>query len=99
MHNTIEYLGYLILSVRREGEEVEPNERLVGFANGHFVLLGGEVTEVLKAGDVVEVCLQGRYQPVCVASGGYKGWYYVTEAGRKERFGLCMRARVIGERG
>lgn len=54
------------------------------------------MTEVLQAGDVVEAYLQGQYQPVRVASGGYKGWYYVTEAGRKERFALCMRARVVG---
>ncbi len=76
---------------------MDPKERVVGFESGRFVLIGerGMGTYILSAGDVFELDIQGQFQPVRVASGGYNGWYYVTADGQPARFALGMRARLL----
>jgi len=75
---------------------VESNERWVSYEAGRYVLLGrpGVAGYPLLAGTVVELCVGGRFQPVRVASGGYCGWYYVMDDGRRGRFALGMQARL-----
>ena len=81
----------------RGGGDIEPNDRFVNFENGRYVLTGerGMGTYILSAGDVFELDIQGQFQPVRVASGGYNGWYYVTADGQPARFALGMRARLL----
>lgn len=76
---------------------MEPNERYVNFERGRYVLSSahGAGTYVLSAGDVIELYQFGRFEPVRVEHGGYCGWYYVTAYGRRARFALGMRARVL----
>jgi hypothetical protein len=76
---------------------MEPNERYVGFEAGRYVLVGqrGMGTYILTAGDVIELFIQGRYQPVRVASGGYRGWYYITADGQRARLAISMQARLL----
>lgn len=55
----------------------------------------GSEEQVLDAGDVLELGESGRRQAVRVASGGYRGWYYVTDNGQRARFALCIQARLL----
>ena len=74
------------------------NEKFrLAFADGHFVVMNeaGAVIHTLVAGDLIEVSLCGCWQVVQVCSGGYKGWYYLTQAGRPGRFALCMKVRLV----
>ena len=72
----------------------------MAFESGRVVLIGeyGMGRYVLAAGDVVELYTQGRFQPVRVESGGYRGWYYVTADGQRARFALGMKARLMASR-
>lgn len=70
-------------------------ERMVCYENGRFVLVaaGSAKSQVLGQGDTLEVFEFGRFQPVTVWSGGYRGWYYTTADGRRARFAIGMRVR------
>ncbi len=75
---------------------MEPNERFVNFERGRYVLSSAQGgSYILGAGDVIELYQFGRFEPVRVEHGGYRGWYYVTAAGRCARFALGMRARLL----
>jgi len=76
---------------------MEVNERLVSFEMGRYVLVGerGQGIYVLTAGDVIELHVRGQFYPVRVASGGYRGWYYVMADGQRERFAVGMLARLL----
>lgn len=76
---------------------MEANERLVGFEAGRYVLVGeyGKGVYVLAAGDVIELFVRGQFHPVRVASGGYRGWYYVMADGQRERFAVGVLARLL----
>jgi hypothetical protein len=75
---------------------MQSHERIVAFEAGRVVLVGefGMGRYLLTAGDVVELSLQGHFQPVRVESGGYRGWYYVMADGQRGRFAVGMRARL-----
>jgi len=75
---------------------MESSEGFIGYDGCHFVWVGrsGHDACVLSAGAVLELYLTGRFQPVRVASGGYRGWYYVLVDGRRGRFALGMQARL-----
>ena len=75
---------------------MELSEGYISHNAGRYVLTGrsGVEDHVLAAGDVLELALGGRYQTVCVAGGGYHGYYYHTAGGERARFALCMRARL-----
>jgi len=75
---------------------LESNERYVSYESGHYVLVGeyGMGIYMLTAGDVIRLYIQGRFQPVRVESGGYRGWYYVTADGQWGRFAFGMKARL-----
>jgi hypothetical protein len=82
----------------REGAgQLASNEGVIGYDGEHYVLLGRQVgmeEHVLVAGDVLELGGNGRHA-VRVASGGYRGWYYITADGQQTRFALCMQARLL----
>ena len=74
------------------------NEGVIGYNSEHFVLVvrhDGTEEHVLGVGDVLELSDSGRLQAVRVASGGYRGWYYITADGQQVRFALCMQARLL----
>ena len=75
---------------------MESSEGFIGSDGCHFVLMGrpGHDDCALSAGAVLEVYINGRFQPVRVVSGGYRGWYYVLADGRRGRFALGMQARL-----
>lgn len=75
---------------------MESSEGFIAYDGCHFVLVGrpGHDDCVLSVGDVLELCVGGRFQSVRVASGGYRGWYYVLADGRRGRFALGMQARL-----
>jgi hypothetical protein len=77
---------------------MESNGGYVSCNLGRYVLAGrqGVDDHVLAAGDVLELSTSGRCQAVRVASGGYRGWYYVTADGQRGRFALGMKARLVG---
>ena len=74
---------------------MENMEHMVCYADSRFVLVasGSASSQVLCQGDTLEVFEYGRFQPVEVCSGGYRGWYYITADGRPARFALGMRAQ------
>jgi len=76
---------------------LESNEGSIGYNGDHYVLVGRVRTEdhVLVAGDVLALAVNGRRQACRVAHGGYRGWYYVTDNGRRARFALCMKACLL----
>jgi hypothetical protein len=91
-----------IHSTARDGKEESQlllNEGVIGYNGAHFVLVGRQEEmedQVLIAGDVLELGASGSSrQGVHVASGGYRGWYYITVDGQRARFALCMRARLL----
>ena len=75
---------------------MESSEGYISHSADRYVLAGrsGVDDHVLSVGDMLELALGGRYQTVCVASGGYHGYYYRTLGGERARFALCMRARL-----
>lgn len=82
---------------KKEGQIVS-HEGIIGYDGGHYVLVGrqeGMEEHVLVAGDVLEFDASGRRQAVHVASGGYRGWYYITADGQQARFVLCMQACLL----
>lgn len=83
---------------RKGADRLALNEGIIGYDGEHYVLLGrqeGMEEQVLMAGDVLELGANGCRRVVRVASGGYRGWYYVTASGRRARFALCMQARLL----
>ncbi len=83
---------------RKEEGQLASNEGVIGYNGEHYVLIGrqeGMEQQVLVAGDVLELVANGRRQAVRVASGGYRGWYYVTDRGHRARFALCMQAHLL----
>ena len=74
---------------------MESSEGFIGYDGCHFVLAGRQGRDdcVLSAGDVIELFVGGRFQRVRVASGGYRGWYFVLANGQRGRFALGMQAR------
>ena len=74
---------------------MESSEGFIGYDGCQFVLVGrpGHDGRVLSAGDVIELFVGSRFQPVLIANGGYRGWYYVLVDGRRGRFALGMQAR------
>ena len=74
---------------------MESSEGFIGYDGCHFVLVGrqGHDECVLAADAVLELYISGRFQPVRVASGGYRGWYFVLANGQRGRFALGMQAR------
>ena len=76
---------------------MESKARFVSYEAGRYVLIGeyGMGTYVLTAGDVLELLISGRWQRAYVASGGYRGWYYITADGQSERFAVGMWARLV----
>ncbi len=74
---------------------MEPDKGFIGYDGCQFVLAGrpGHDDRVLSAGDVIELFVDGCFQPVRIASGGYRGWYFVLADGRRARFALGMQAR------
>lgn len=75
---------------------MESSEGYISHNADRYILAGrpGLDDYVLSVGDVLELAIGGGYQTVCVAGGGYHGWYYHTAGGERARFALCMRARV-----
>ena len=75
---------------------MESHEGFVSYEAGQYVLVEkpGVDGSPLLAGDVVELFVGGCFQPVRVASGGYRGWYFVLIDGRRGRFALGMQARL-----
>jgi hypothetical protein len=55
----------------------------------------GQSNHVLTAGDVLALSISGQDQLARVASGGYRGWYFVTADGRRGRFATSMKARLL----
>jgi hypothetical protein len=83
---------------RQEDGQLASNEGVIGYNGEHYVLIGrqeGMKEQVLVAGNVLELVANGHRQAVRVASGGYRGWYYVTDRGHRARFALCMQARLL----
>src|SRR5690348_19244 len=84
---------------RKEEGQLLLNEGVIGYDGEHFILVGRQQEmddQVLIAGDVLELGASGSSrQGVHVASGGYRGWYYITTDGQRARFALCMRARLL----
>jgi len=74
---------------------METTERWVHFEDGRVVLAAtsSEGSQVLNAGDEIELLMGGRFQPIEVCHGGSRGWYYVTADGQPARFAVGMLAR------
>jgi len=62
-----------------------------------YTLVGsnGHVSTWLTAGDILALSIDGQDQRALVASGGYRGWYFVTADGRRGRFAISMKARLL----
>ena len=75
---------------------MESSEGYISYNADRYLLAGrpGLDDYVLSVGDVLELAIGGRYQKVCVAGGGYHGWYYHMAGGVRARFALCMWARL-----
>ncbi len=83
---------------RKEEGQLASNEGVIGYNGEHYALVRrqeGMEEQVLVAGDVLELGANGHRQAVRVASGGYRGWYYVTDRGHRARFALCVQARLL----
>jgi len=83
---------------RKDERQLESNEGVIGYNGEHFVLIARQVgmeEHALGAGDVLELSASGRRQAVRVASGGYRGWYYITADGHRARFALCKQACLL----
>ena len=82
----------------KEEGQLESNEGVIGYNGEHYVLIARqeELEEhALGAGDVLGLVASSRRQAVRVASGGYRGWYYITADGQRARFAFCMRASLL----
>ncbi len=82
----------------KEEGQLASNEGVIGDNGEHYVLVRrqeGMEEQVLVADDVLELVANGGWQAVRVASGGYRGWYYITADGQRARFALCMQARLL----
>jgi hypothetical protein len=86
-------------AMRKEGGYMKSKEGYISYHADRYVLAGREGLDdhVLAAGDVLELITNGRRQAVCVASGGNRGWYYITADGQRGRFALCMKARLASQ--
>lgn len=92
------YEATVTLRDRQEDGQLVSNEGVIGYNGEHYVLIGRQEEmeeQVLVAGDVLELVANGGWQAVRMASGGYRGWYYVTNRGQRARFALCMQARLL----
>jgi hypothetical protein len=71
-------------------------EGILGFALGHFMLIGQHdvYQHSFQAGEEFEVRIGGEWKAVRMESGGYKGWYFVTADDQRVRPAVCMKARV-----
>jgi len=76
---------------------MELSEGYISHNADRYVLAGRQGLDdyVLSVGDVLELSTNGRRQAVRVASGGYRGWYYITADGQRARFALCMKACLV----
>src|SRR5579859_7738044 len=72
------------------------SDMIINYVDGEYTLRNDKGVDVvtLSVGDVFELKLYGEWCRVRLASGGYKGRYYVTDAGEHGRLALCMEARV-----
>ena len=70
---------------------------MIAAAGDYFTVVDetGVLVRVLVAGDVLELYTAEGWQVVQVCSGGYKGWYYLSQTGRPGRFALCMKVRLL----
>jgi hypothetical protein len=77
---------------------MESNEGYISYDRDRYVLTGrrGLDDHLLAAGAVLELSINGWRQAV-VASGGYRGYFYVTADGLRARFALCMKARLASQ--
>src|SRR5258708_28008487 len=71
-------------------------ELLIASAERGFVVVdqSGRLVHELAHGDCLALWIGGIWQTAYVGSGGYKGWYYITEQGEWGRFALGMRVQV-----
>jgi len=78
---------------------MESNEGYISYDRDRYILAGrqGLDDHLLAAGDVLELSISGWRQAVCVASGGYRGYFYVSADGLRARFALCMKARLASQ--
>jgi hypothetical protein len=78
----------------------ETKRIIINYADGEYTLCNDQGQDVmtLSVGTCFELKLRGQWCRVRLESGGYKGRYYVTEAGERGRLALCMEARACEPR-